>query len=80
MLEGPVFIPPMSNEVFGDPGEPALAEDSISTTSLGIAGLNLHYSVSGWQVFAGFDYFYFPPSDTVTTTAYGGKFGILFPF
>ncbi len=69
---------PLSPEVSGDP--PALDQDTISTTTLGIGGLGLQYSFGGWQLFASFDYFYFPPSDTVETTAFGGNLGILFPF
>ena len=69
---------PLSTDVSGNPS--ALDQDSIDTTALGIGGLGLYYSVSGWQIFAGFDYFYFPPSDTVETTSFGGNLGILFPF
>ena len=80
LIGGAGIYSPLSDEVTADPGEPALDKDSISTTSLGIVGVNLHYSFGNWQIFVGGDYFYFPPSETVTTNAFGGKLGILFPF
>ena len=69
---------PLSSEVSGDP--PALDQNSISATTLFIAGLGVEYKMeNGWRIFLGGDYFYFPPSDTVKTTLFGGKIGFLFP-
>ena len=69
---------PLSSEVSGDP--PALDQDSISTTTLFIAGLGLEYKMqNGWRIFIGGEYSHLPPSETVKTTLFGGKIGFLFP-
>lgn len=65
---------PMSSELTGG----ALKEDSISTTSILIVGLGIALPMGSWTLFGGLEYFYFPPSDTVTTSSVGGNLGILF--
>ena len=56
----------------------ALDPESISTTSILIFGGGLSLPMGGWELFAGLDYFYFPPSEDVKTSVISGKFGILF--
>jgi hypothetical protein len=68
---------PMSTEL-GPEGNPALQEDSISTTSVGIIGLGIAIPLGGMEFQLGADYYIFPPSDTVDTSVFGAKFGVLF--
>ncbi len=66
---------PMSTEL-GD--NAALQEDSISTTSLLIFGGGISIPLGSMELQLGADYYYFPPSDDVDTSAIGGKLGLLF--
>ncbi len=68
---------PMSTEL-GTAGNEALQEDSISTTSVGIFGVGISVPIGGIEVQLGADYYLFPPSDDVDTSAFGAKVGILF--
>lgn len=68
---------PLSSDL-GPAGAQAIKEDSISTTSLLIFGFGVSLPMGSWEIFAGADYFYYPPSDNVTTSAFGGKLGLLF--
>lgn len=65
---------PMSSELTGG----ALDESSISTTSILILGLGASVPMGSWSLFGGLEYFYFPPSETVKTSAIGGNIGFLF--
>lgn len=70
---------PMSQDLSGTPVA-ALDESSISTTSIFIFGLGAGIPVGGMELFVGGDYLMFPKSDTVSTTAFAGKIGLLFAF
>ncbi len=70
---------PMSTTTTGGPGNVgAIQADSISTTSLLIAGAGVTLPFNGWEIYGGADYLYFPPSDTVKTNVIAAKLGILF--
>lgn len=56
----------------------ALDPESISTTSILIFGGGVSFPLGGMNFFAGLDYFYFPPSEDVTTSVISGKLGLLF--
>lgn len=56
----------------------ALDPESISTTSILIFGGGVSLPLNGWELFAGADYFYFPPSEDVKTSVISAKVGILF--
>jgi hypothetical protein len=68
---------PMSSDLGQNP---AILEDSISTTSLLIVGLGASIPIGSMELFIGADYLYFPPSDDVSTSAISGKLGLLFGF
>jgi hypothetical protein len=74
---GMAIYSPLSNQL--EPANlPALQADSISTTSLLIVGFGVTVPMGTWKIFAGADYFYFPPSDDVKTTAIAANLGVLF--
>ena len=58
----------------------ALQEESISTTSILILGGGIAFPIGKMEIFVGADYYYFPPSEDVTTNVIGGKLGVLFDF
>ncbi len=66
---------PMSTDLGANP---ALQEDSISTTSLLIFGGGIAIPFGTWEIFLGADYLYFPPSEDVETNVMSGKLGLLF--
>lgn len=69
---------PMSETLSGNPT--ALDATSISTTSLLIVGLGAGFNIGSMELFFGGDYLIFPDSETVKTTAFAGKLGLLFNF
>jgi len=56
----------------------ALDPESISTTSILIFGGGLSFPMGGMDFFVGADYFYFPPSEDVSTSVISAKLGLLF--
>lgn len=58
----------------------ALDEQSISTTSILIGGGGIGFNFGKLDVFFGADYYYFPPSEDVNTSAISIKGGFLYAF
>ena len=65
---------PFNKEVDG-----TLNPDSVATTTLLIGGVGVDFSLSpSMSLFMGGEYFYYPPSSTVSTHEIQGQVGVLF--